>query len=123
MNDTKGRELIAMHDVRGALVTANASLTTGTATSLIEGDADYFLDIVEVTLSLSTTVAGATADVALINDGTTVRSLTVAAGTTQVAFDAPLKQVTKNTPWIVDMADLTGNTLTVGATLIRQDGK
>ena len=32
MKDKKGRQFIAMHEVRDALVSANANLTTGTAT-------------------------------------------------------------------------------------------
>lgn len=123
ITDTRGREIIALHDVRGALVSANASLTNGTAGNLISGDADSFLDIVEISLALSTTVAGATVDVDLINDGTIVRTFTVPGGTVQINFDTPLKQITKNTPWKVDMTDVTGSPVAVGATLIKSDGK
>lgn len=119
--DTQGRQFIAMHDVRGALVSANASLSTGTGTALIAGDADYFLDIVEVTLANNSTV---TAAVDLKNDGTVVRSFSVPPNSTvQLKFDAPLKQVTKNTPWIVDMEDITGSSIAIGTTLIKHDGK
>ncbi len=38
--DISGREFIAFHEVRGAIVSCTASLTTGTATTLIAGDVD-----------------------------------------------------------------------------------
>ncbi len=117
MKDNKGRQFIAMHEVRSALVTANASLTTGTATTLIAGDSADFLDIVEITFSNNSTVA---VGVDLGNDGTIIRHLDLPAGMTQLRFDAPLKQITKNLPWTLDMDDVTGTTVSVGATLIKQ---
>ena len=109
-------------DVRGATVTAAATLTNGTATSLIAGDADYLLDIVEITFSTGTTVAlgTATAGIDLINDGTVVRHIDLAeGGPNQLRFDVPLKQLTTNTPWIVDMDDVTGTTVRINATIIK----
>ena len=117
MKDATGRTYIAMHEVRGGLVTANASLTTGTSTILIAGDADKFLDIVEISLANDSTVA---VHVDLTNDGTTIRGIDIpVTNTVQLYFDAPLKQITKNTPWNIDMGDITGTTVMVGATLIK----
>lgn len=117
MKDATGRTFIAMHEVRGGLVTANASITTGTATSLISGDADKFLDIVEISFANNSTVG---AHVNIVNDGTTIRGVDVPlSGTVQLCFDTPLKQITKNTPWNIDMDDITGTTVMVGATLIK----
>lgn len=121
-HDTQGRQFVALHDVRGAIVTANATLSSGTAASLIAGDADYFLDIVEIQFSTGSTAAlgTATAGVDLINDGTVIRHIDVPeGGTVQLKFDVPLKQITKNTPWNLDMDDLTGTNVSVGATLIK----
>ena len=119
--DLQGRGFIAMHDVRGALVSANASLTSGTSTQLISGDSSYMLDIVEATFANNSSVG---AHVDLINDGTVIRGIDIPAyGTVQVGFDAPLKQNTINTPWNVDMNDITGTTVMIGATLIRQQNK
>lgn len=116
-HDLEGRAFIAMHDVRGALVSASASLANGTAATLVAGDTDYFLDIIEMTLGNNSTVA---ASVVLKNDGTTIRTLSVPAnGTVQLTFDAPLRQATKNTPWIADMEDITGTTVSVDAVLIK----
>ena len=107
-----------MHEMREAVVTANASVSTGTATSFIVGEADYFLDIFELTAANTSTV-GAT--FSLVNDGTTVRTISVpAGGTVHLKFDVPLKQITKNTPWIVDMEDITATTLNIAAYLSKK---
>lgn len=116
--DPQGRQFIAAHDVRGAIVTAAASLTTGTATSLLAGDADHFLDLIEVTFANNSTVS---ASVALTNDGTSIRTFQVpASNTLAVNFEAPLNQNTKNTPWLADMEDITATTVSVGARFIRK---
>lgn len=123
MKDNKGRQFIAMHEVRSSLVSASASLTTGTATSLIAGDAADYLDIIEITFSSGSTAALGTATVGvdLINDGTIIRHIDlIEGGAEQFRFDAPLRQQTKNTPWILDMDDVTGTTIRVDATLIKQ---
>lgn len=119
LKDSRGKQLIAMHDVRSALVTAAASLTTGTAATFLAADNDYFLDLVEATFANSST---ATASIALANDGTTIRTLSIPAGNTlQVFFDAPLKQLNKSIAWVIDMEDITGTTINVGATFIKQN--
>lgn len=116
--DSQGRNFIRLHDVRGALVTASASLTTGTAATFITGDADYFLDLAEVTMANNSTVS---ATIILTNDGSTVRSFEVpAANTLHLKFDAQLPQPVKNTPWGIDMNDITGTTVSVGAIFIRK---
>ena len=116
--DNQGRQFIAFHDVRGALVTASASLTTGTATSLLAGDADYFLDLIDITMANNSTVS---ATVALVNDGTTIRQFEVpAANTLHINFDTPLLQLTKNVLWNADMNDITVTTVTIGAKFIKR---
>lgn len=117
--DNSGAQVMAFHEVRSALVSANASVSTGSAATLIAGDASSFLDIVEMTISHNSTLAGAVIDI--INDGTIVRTVALAAGTTQLKFDAPLKQLTKGLPWVIDMNDITGSTVDVGATLVRKN--
>lgn len=115
--DIDGRQFIAMHEVRGAIVSANASLTTGTATSLIAGDSDYFLDIVEMTCANNSAAA---VSLTLMNDGTTIRTITIpATDTKHFKFDVPLKQQTKSTTWVADMEDVTGTTVTIDAYLIK----
>ena len=105
------------YEVRGALVTAVASVTNGTTTTLSAGDADYFLDLIEVTFANNSSAA---ASVTLLSDGSTVRTLQIPANdTVALQFNAPLKQWAKNTNWSVDMADITGTTISVGATLVK----
>lgn len=119
--DQSGRQFIAHHDVRNSIVSAAATLTTGSAVTLISADADYFLDIVEATFANNSNAA---ANVLLTNDGTTIRNLQIpAGGSVQLFFDAPLKMNTKNQPWLADMEDITGTTIVIGATLIKKDGK
>lgn len=116
--DKQGKQFVALHDVRGAFVTASASLTSGTASELLSGDADYFLDVIEVTFANN---SNATASIALKNDGSTVRTITATAnGTVQLQFDAPLEQPVKNTPWNVDMEDITGTTVSIGAVFMKR---
>lgn len=120
--DSQGRLFMATHDVRSAIVTAFATLSTSDApfTSLIVGDTDYFLDPIELTFSNSSSV-GASVD--LYSDGTIVKHIDLSSfGTVQLQFPAPLKQVTKNTPWLVDLngTDLTGTTINVSGSLIKK---
>ena len=122
---TDGIYITQPYEVSGAFVSASVSLTTGTATSLISGDADYYLDLVEIMLSTSSTVALGTSDfsVAIINDGTTYRSFSLGGGQNdiQLLFPNPLRQNTKNTPWNVDMDDITGTTVNVYATFVKKN--
>lgn len=115
-HDNEGRQFIALHDVRSAVRSASASLSTGTAVTLLAGDADYFLDIVELSFANNST---ASASVVLSNDGTTIRTLQIGAGTSQLRFDVPVRQAVKNTPWILDMEDVTGTSVVVDAVLIK----
>ena len=117
--DRDDKLMVQLHDIRGAVVTANATVTTGTTTSLITGDADKMLDLVEVTFANNSSVG---AHIDLINDGTTVRAVDIPAyGTVQLVFDTPLEQIIKNTPWNVDMNDITGSTVKIGALFIKRE--
>lgn len=117
--DSRGRQLIRMHELRDGLVTASASLSTGTAATLLAAETDYFLDMIEATFANNSNAA---AQIALKNDATTIRTLQIPAGDTlALRFDAALKQLTKNTPWVVDMEDITGTTIEIGATFVRKN--
>ncbi len=119
--DTRGRGLLINHELRGGRVTANATLTSGTIASLIAGDTDYFLDIVEVQFSNNSTVG---VGVDLGNDGSVSRHVDIpASSTVQLMFVNPHKQGVKNLPWTVQMDDVTGTTVKISATLIKESGK
>lgn len=116
-NDYQGKQFIAVHDVRGAIVSAQATLTTGTATTLLAGDTDYNLDAIEIFASNNST---ASVNVIITSDGTTLRTLQIpASDTKQFKFDVPLRQVTKGTPWQADMEDVTGTTVTLDCEFIK----
>lgn len=116
--DRDGKLMVQFHELRGAVVSANVTLSTGTTTSLIAGDSDKMLDIVEISFANDSTAA---TTVTLSNDGTTVRTVNVpTSGTVQLYFDVPLEQITKNTPWLIDMPDITGTNIYVGASLIKR---
>ena len=116
--DNQGRQFIAMHDVRSGIYSASATLSNGTATSLIAADSDYFTDIIEISGANSSDAA---ITVTLTNDGTTVRSLRFPANdTTLLKFDVPTKQNTKNTPWFADMGDFTNTSITIDALFIKK---
>lgn len=116
MQDKLGREITIPYVARGALVTATATLTTGTPTTLIAGDTDYPLDILEVTFSNQSTVA---ALVTLLDDGTTVRTLEIQPGTVELCPHIPIIQGAKGGNWYVKMEDITGTTVTVDAILTK----
>lgn len=103
--------------VRGACVTATATLTGGTNTTLLTGDSAYSLDLVEITIANNSTLS---ASVALKDDGTTVRTLNIPlGGTVQLQFPIPAPQGRKGGIWSVDMEDISGTTLSVDAIFIK----
>lgn len=115
--DTLGRLFITKHDVRDALVSAQASVSNGTETTLASGDSDYFLDIVEIAFANNSDAA---VSVVLKNDGSTIRTFQVPANNTLVPpLETGIRQLTKNTPWRVDLPDITGTTISVDAVLIK----
>lgn len=116
--DNENRLFIAWHEVRGALITAYATVTNGTPTTLDAGDADYFTDIVEIQFSNNSTAA---VGVDLKQDGTKVRHYEIPANSTVGKnYPVPLKSITKALPWQITMPDITGTTVEVGAFLIKK---
>jgi hypothetical protein len=117
MEDLLGRDLVLPFAARNALVTATATLTNGTNTLLITGDADYPLDLVHVTFANQSTAA---AQVTLKDDGTSVRTLNVPlSDTLELKPNVPIIQSAKGGNWTVDMGDTTGTTLVVDAIFIK----
>lgn len=118
-----GIQVMKLFDVDNAIVTASASITTGTASTLISGDSDYCLDLIKIQGTTTSTVAMGTTgfNIALINDGSTMINFPF-GHTNYQNFDyfAPLKQNTKNTPWIVDMDDVTGATVNITAWFVKR---
>ena len=112
------QQLIRPYVVRGAVVTAAASISTGTNATLITGDADYCLDLVEISCSNNSTTA---ALVTIKDDGASVKTMSIPiSGVSQLNFNVPIPQNKKAGNWTVDMTDVTGTTVNVEATFIKQ---
>lgn len=117
MEDQLGRQLINPFAARGALVTASVTLTTGTNSTLIAGDAAYPLDILNVSFSNDSTVA---AQLTLKDDGTVVKTVSIpASGTVELNPQVPIKQGRAGGNWSADMTDITGTSVTVEAILMK----
>lgn len=115
--DVLGRDVVLLYATRDALVTAQVTLTTGTNATLIAGDTDYPLDILEITFANQSNAA---AQVSLKDDGTTVKTLEIPAGNTlELVENIPIPQSRKNSVWSVDMEDITGTTVVVEAILMK----
>jgi hypothetical protein len=119
--DSSGRLATNSFLMRGSAVTATASVTTGTPTTLLAGQTGNFLDLVYISLSNSSDAA---VNVILSDDALTVRTYTVPVATTNgglVTFDYPfpVSQGAKGSDWKLDMADITGTTVTVDAQFIK----
>lgn len=104
--------------VREAIVTAHASLTNGTNTTLLAGDADAKLDLVQIGFSNSSDAA---TTVTLTDDGTTVRIYPIPASTAnEFSYEIPVPQNAKGGNWQVDLPDITATTITVRALFIKR---
>ena len=118
MGDDIGRQVMVLHQVRDLIVTAFVQITNGTPTVLKAGNSGYFLDLVEISFATNSTVAAT--NVALRDDGTTVRGVDIPVDdTVQLEFSVPIPQNAKGGDWVVDMEDVTGTTLDIAATFIK----
>ena len=116
--DDVGRQVFVMAQVRDLVQTAYVQITSGTPVVLAAGNSGYFLDLVEISFATNSTVA--TTNIILKDDGTTVRGVDIPVDdTVQLKFDVPVPQGAKGGDWVVDMEDVTGTTLDVSATFIR----
>ena len=119
--DDVGRQLTWPFQVRDLYATAAATLTTGTAATLLAaGGAGVFNDLVHISFANNSTVAGNTAQVQLLQNGTVMKTVQVPNGNTlSIDFTYPLPQATAATVWTVDMEDITGSTVNINAIFIQ----
>lgn len=116
--DDVGRAIVVPYQVRDLVQTAYASVSSGTPVTLISGDSGFFHDLMEISFASNSTVA--VTSVTLKDDGTTVRIVDIPPDdTVQLTFPVPLNQGAKGGNWQVDMDDVTGVTIDIGATYIR----
>lgn len=117
VGDDLGRTVVWPYQVRDLINTAYVSITTGTVAALIAGVTDVFLDLVQISFSNS---SGNAASVVLNNDSTTVQTFLVNPNaTTNYTFPVPIRATSTGSAWNVDMADITGTTVTIQAQFIR----
>lgn len=106
--------------VRDSIVTASASLTNATVTTLIAGDSASKLDLVQIGFSNNSDAA---TTVTLKDDGTTVRTLSapvVTASQPEYEWTIPLPQSKVGGNWTVQLPSLSGTTVTVNALFIKR---
>ncbi len=121
MADKYGRLITLPYTVRDLVMTAQASVTTGTNTVLATGITGVKLDLVYISFTNSSDAA---ISVVLADDGTTVRTFTVPVSTTNagvVTYDWPIPwpQSASGGTWMVDMGDYTNTTITVDALFVK----
>lgn len=113
MRDDLGRGVMRWHQVRDLIVTASASLTTGTKTELAAGISGAFQDLVQISCANNSDAA---TTVTLTDESTTVRTIPVPANSvTHVNYNVPLPQSAAGAAWYVDLPDITGTTITINA--------
>ena len=116
--DQMGRLMTRPYLVRDLLTTASATLTTGTATTLLSGTSGYYMDLKQLTMANNSDVA---ALVALLDESTTIRTFLVPArNSVSFAFEPALKQSATGVNWLVDMEDITGTTIYLAAEYSRE---
>lgn len=105
--------------VRGSVVTAVAQMTSGAGATLITGDADYLLDLIEIRFANDS----AATSVVLKDDGTTVGTFPIPVSTAQggaYSFATPLPQGAIGGRWYLTMGSQSGTVIDVYATFIKQ---
>lgn len=115
--DDLGRQLVRPVQVRDLIVTAYASLTNGTETTLLSASAGYFHDLIYIMGANSSDVA-VTVDIRPVTAGNVIMSLQIpASGTAGVSLPVPIPQMGVDTGnnWTADMNDITGTTVYVSA--------
>lgn len=115
--DNIGRIVTRPYQIRGLVTTASATLSTGTVTSLLAGSSDVFHDLYEMTMSNDSSAA---VQVLLEDDGTAVRNFELpATSISQFQFLVGLPQSSTGSVWELDLPDITGTTVRVYATFIK----
>lgn len=109
--DDLGRVLTRPMQVRDLTLTAYASLTNGTETTLASAVAGSYLDLVYI-MGANNSDAAATVDLRAATAGNIVMTLQIPAnGTAGIACPIPLPQGDTGNNWTADMGDITGTTI------------
>ena len=110
-HDDLGRTLVRPIQVRDLTLTAYASLTNGTETTLRAAVAGAYLDLVYI-MGANNSDAAVTVDIRPVTAGNIVMTLQIpASGTAGIACPVPLPQQDTGNNWTADMGDITGTTV------------
>ena len=121
-HDDLGRQLVRPVQVRDLVITAYASLTNGTETTLLAASAGSFHDLIYV-LGANNSDAAVTVDIRPVTAGNIVMSIQIPAnGTAGVSMTVPYPQSGSDTGnnWTADMGDITGTTVYLSALFSRE---
>ena len=112
--DDLGRQLVR-YQARDLIVTAYATLITGTETTLKTGIAGSYLDLIYIMGSNDSDVA-VSVDIRAATGGNIQTTIRIPAdGTAGVALPIPLPQDETGNDWTADLPDITGTTVTLSA--------
>lgn len=121
-HDDLGRQLIRPMQVRDLTITAYATLTTGTETTLLAATVGSFHDLIYI-MGANNSDAAVTVDIRPVLAGNVVMSVQIPAnGTAGVSLAVPYPQSGSDTgnAWTADMGDLTGTTVYLSALFSRE---
>lgn len=118
--DDLGRQLMRPIQVRDLILTAYASLTGGTETTLLTAAAGTYLDLIYV-MATNNSDAAITADLRAVSAGNIMTSIRIPAnGTAGVSLPVPIPQDATGNAWTVDLPDVSGTTVTISALFSRE---
>lgn len=113
--DGIGRAIVRPVQTRGLLQTAYVSIANGTETTLLAGATGIYFDLIYA-MATNNSDAAVTVDFRAATAGGVQTSIRVPAnGTAGVSLTTPIPQDVAADTWTVDMPDITGTTVTVGA--------
>lgn len=118
--DDLGRQMIRPVQVRDLTVTAYATLTNGTETTLLAASAGSYHDLIYVMGANASDVA-VTVDLRAVTAGNKMLTLQIPAnGTAGVSLPVPIPQDATGNNWTADMGDITGTTVYLSALFSRE---
>ena len=114
-HDDIGRQVIKTLQVRDLILTARATISNGTETTLRAAVAGSYLDCLAI-MCANNSDAAVAVDVRAVTAGNVVQTIQVpASGTAGWAPTIPWPQDETGNNWTIDMADITGTTVSVSA--------
>lgn len=118
--DDLGRQLTRPVQVRDLTLTAYATLTNGTETTLKAAVAGSYLDLIYI-MGANNSDAAVTVDIRAVTAGNVMMSIQIPAnGTAGIACPVPLPQDETGNNWTADLPDVTGTTVYLTALFSRE---